>query len=181
MDQSNLEILYSINEINNNIKRVANNINKDYSSDEDLIFICLLKGGFIFTSDLIRYVNKNVNIDFMVVSSYGNNEESSGVVKIKKNIEIDIKDKNVILVDDIIDTGTTLYEIKKILEKMNPKSIKTCCLLNKVSRREMKVDVDYYCFECPNEFVLGYGMDSGEYYRNLPYIGYVTSKKPNRL
>ena len=169
----NINVLYSKNDITKRVSHVAEEISKKYCNEKEIIVVCLLKGGAIFASDLIREITGNVIIDFMMVSSYGDEETSSGVVKIIKDIDVDIKDKTVIIVDDIVDTGLTLFEIKKHLKAKKPLEVETCCLLNKTARRSKGVSVDYYAFECPDEFVVGYGMDAANKYRNLPYIGIV--------
>tara|TARA_B100000902_G_C27212435_1_gene865141 strand:+ start:265 stop:795 length:531 start_codon:yes stop_codon:yes gene_type:complete len=172
MEKNQIETLYSCEEIAEKVKQIGTQITNDYKNvSEDVVIICLLKGGFVFTSDLVRQINTNIMVDFMVVSSYGDNHFSSDNVIIKKDVSCDLKDKHVIIVDDIIDTGLTLYEIKKLMSKRNPKSIKTCCLLNKQEKRAKDVTIDYYGFICPDKYVIGYGMDSQNKFRNLPYVG----------
>lgn len=165
--------LFTEIEIKNKIKELGLEINNKYDKNEEIIIICLLKGAFIFTSDLIREINRDLKIEFMNVSSYGNNTYSSGKINILQDITIDIKGKNIIIIDDIIDTGHTLYEIRKILEERSPKKIELCTLLDKKEGRKVIIEVDYNGFECPNKFVVGYGMDASSKYRNLPYIGYI--------
>ena len=169
----NIKVLYNKNQIDRSVSHVADEISKKYCNEKEIIVVCLLKGGAIFASDLIRKINGNVIIDFMMVSSYGDEESSSGVVKIIKDIDVEIKNKIVIIVDDIVDTGLTLFEIKKHLKAKKPLEVETCCLLNKTARRSKGISVDYYAFECPDKFVIGYGMDASNKYRNLPYIGIV--------
>ena len=169
----NIKVLYNKNQIDRSVSHVADEISKKYCNEKEIIVVCLLKGGAIFASDLIRKINGNVIIDFMMVSSYGDEESSSGVVKIIKDIDVEIKNKIVIIVDDIVDTGLTLFEIKKQLKAKKPLEVETCCLLNKTARRSKGISVDYYAFECPDKFVIGYGMDAANKYRNLPYIGIV--------
>ena len=163
--------LYSSVQIDQAIEDIANSIMKKYNPDDEIVVISLLKGSFIFTADLIRKINRNILLDFMIVSSYGDSLESTNNVVIKQDITLNIENKKVIIIDDIIDTGNTLYEIKKHIETKNPDTIECCCLFNKNERRQINVDVEYIGFNCPNEFVIGYGMDASNKYRNLPYIG----------
>ena len=166
-----VDILISENEIHNRILEIADRINKDYEGEE-LTLICVLKGGVMFMCDLARKLNLSVRLDFMSVSSYGSETKSSGVVKIIKDLDDSIDGKNVLVVEDIIDSGNTLSYLIDILKKRGPKSIKLCTLLDKPSRREKKdVFVDYVCFEIEDKFVVGYGLDYDQRYRNLPYIG----------
>ena len=166
-----VDILISENEIHNRILEIADRINKDYEGEE-LTLICVLKGGVMFMCDLARRLNLSVRLDFMSVSSYGSETKSSGVVKIIKDLDDSIDGKNVLVVEDIIDSGNTLSYLVDILKKRGPKSIKLCTLLDKPSRREKKdVFVDYVCFEIEDRFVVGYGLDYDQRYRNLPYIG----------
>lgn len=165
--------LFSADDIKNRIKEISSKIKTDNKNDE-IVVVCLLKGGFTFTADLIRELTPlDVRLDFMCVSSYGNEMKSSGIINIKQDISINISGKDIIIVDDIVDTGRTLYEIKNYLNNKGPKSIKTCCLLDKKEKREFDIDINYYGFICPDVFVVGYGMDASEMYRNLPYIGKV--------
>mgnify|MGYP000864072005 FL=1 len=165
-----VDILISENEIHNRILEIADRINKDYEGEE-LTLICVLKGGVMFMCDLARRLNLSVRLDFMSVSSYGSETKSSGVVKIIKDLDDSIDGKNVLVVEDIIDSGNTLSYLIDILKKRGPKSIKLCTLLDKPSRREKKdVFVDYVCFEIEDKFVVGYGLDYDQRYRNLPYI-----------
>ena len=157
-------------EISKRILEVADRINKDYEGRE-LILICVLKGGVMFMCDLAKRLNLDVRLDFMSVSSYGAETKSSGVVKIIKDLDNSIEGRDVLIVEDIIDSGNTLAYLLDILEKRGPKSIKLCTLLDKPSRREKDVVVDYVCFEIEDKFVLGYGLDYDQRYRNLPYIG----------
>ena len=166
-----VDVLISEKEIDNRILEIADRINKDYEGEE-LTLICVLKGGVIFMCDLAKRLNLNVRLDFMSVSSYGSQTKSSGVVKIIKDLDDSIDGKNVLVVEDIIDSGNTLSYLMDILKKRGPKSIKLCTLLDKPSRREKKdVFVDYVCFEIEDKFVVGYGLDYDQRYRNLPYIG----------
>ena len=166
-----VDVLISEKEIDNRILEIADRINKDYEGEE-LTLICVLKGGVMFMCDLAKRLDLNVRLDFMSVSSYGSQTKSSGVVKIIKDLDDSIDGKNVLVVEDIIDSGNTLSYLMDILKKRGPKSIKLCTLLDKPSRREKKdVFVDYVCFEIEDKFVVGYGLDYDQRYRNLPYIG----------
>jgi hypoxanthine phosphoribosyltransferase len=157
-------------------KRVAElgaEIRRDYG-DQDILFICILRGGVVFLTDLIRHVEGPVAIDFMSVSSYGvGKRESSGDVRITLDLRTSVADRNVILVEDIIDSGNTLASVLALLTTRHPKSLNVCALLDKVERREVNVPLKYVGFTIPNKFVFGYGLDIDEYYRNLPFIGAV--------
>nr|WP_314504542.1 hypoxanthine phosphoribosyltransferase [uncultured Lachnoanaerobaculum sp.] len=165
-----VNVMITEEEISKRILEVADRINKDYEGRE-LILICVLKGGVMFMCDLAKRLNLDVRLDFMSVSSYGAETKSSGVVKIIKDLDNSIEGRDVLIVEDIIDSGNTLAYLLDILEKRGPKSIKLCTLLDKPSRREKDVVVDYVCFEIEDKFVLGYGLDYDQRYRNLPYIG----------
>ena len=164
------KILISEEEIQAAARRLAARIDRDYAG-EDIVFVGLLKGSVQFMADLLKHVQSMCKVDFMCVSSYGNGTKSTGRVNIIKDLSEPIDDKNVIIVEDIIDSGNTLSFIKKYFSAKNAKSVRICTLLNKPSRREVDIDVDYIGFDVPDEFVVGYGLDYGEYYRNLPYIG----------
>ena len=135
--------------------------------------ICILKGGAFFACELAKRITVPVSIDFMYVSSYGNGTTSSGNVKIVKDLDEPLLDKEVLIAEDIIDSGRTLYHLIPILQKRKPKSIRVCTLLSKPERREVEMEADYTGFTIPNEFVVGYGLDYAQKYRNLPYIGVV--------
>jgi hypoxanthine phosphoribosyltransferase len=153
------------------IRELAAIINEDYAGEE-LLLICILRGGVMFMTDLMRHLDVPNAIDFMSVSSYGvGARESSGTVRITLDLRTDIKDKNVILVEDIVDSGNTVKSVVDMLEMRGPKSVKICSLLDKIERRTADVKIDYIGFQIPDEFVFGYGLDIDEYYRNLPYIG----------
>ena len=145
-------------------------ISKDYEG-KDLTLICILKGGILFLADLMRAITIPLSVDFMATSSYGASTESSGVVRILKDLDMAIDARNVLLVEDIIDTGHTLDYLVRILQERQPASLRICTLLNKPTRREVEISLDYVGFDIPNEFVVGYGLDYNEIYRNLPYIG----------
>lgn len=156
-------------------KRIAEmgaQISAEYG-DEPVCLICILKGSVFFTVELAKRITSPVELEFMCVSSYGADTKSSGVVKIVKDLDVSIEGKNVIVVEDIIDSGRTLSYLLENLKTRNPKSLKLCTLLDKPERRVVEVKVDYIGFEIPDEFVVGFGLDYDQKYRNLPYIGYV--------
>ena len=168
-----IETLISKETITEKIKEIAKQIEKDYEGKE-IHFICVLKGGVIFMVDLARNINKNVYINFMDVSSYGNATESSGNLKILMDLDEPIAGKDVIIVEDIVDSGRTLSMLKELLLSRNPASLKICTLLDKPDRRVSQVDIDYTGFRIPDEFVVGYGLDYAQKYRNLDYIGVIS-------
>ena len=169
----NVRILLKEEEVDKRIAEVAAMINRDYAGKE-VHLICILKGGVFFTCELAKRLTVPVSMDFMSVSSYGSGTESSGVVRIVKDLDESIAGKNVLIVEDIIDSGRTLAYLIEILKQRNPESIHLCTLLDKPERRVKKqVKVDYTCFEIPDEFVVGFGLDYDQKYRNRPYIGVV--------
>ena len=165
----NLETLISEQELHQKTKELGAVISKDYEGKEVTV-ICVLKGGVMFMVDLVKQIKVPLKMDFMVVSSYGNEFKSSGVVKIVKDLDEGITGKHVIIVEDIIDSGRTLHYLMKILKDRNPASIEICTLLDKPEQRVAEVDVKYVGFSIENHFVLGYGLDYEQLYRNLPYI-----------
>ena len=165
------KVLITEDEIHEAAKRLAARIEKDYEGEDSIVLVGLLKGSVQFMADLLKNINMMCTIDFMCVSSYGKGTKSTGRVNIIKDLSEPIDDKNVIIVEDIIDSGNTLNFIGKYFAAKNAKSVRICTLLNKPSRREVEIDVDYIGFDVPDEFVVGYGLDYQEYYRNLPYIG----------
>lgn len=168
-----IRVLLSEEQVNKRIREVAQQINKDYAQKQ-IHLICVLKGGAMFMCELARRISIPVSFDFMSVSSYGSETTSSGVVRILKDLDEDLKDKDVLIVEDIIDSGRTLSYLLELLQSRGPRSIKLCTLLDKPSRRVIKdVKVDYVCFSIPDEFVVGYGLDYNQKYRNLPFIGVV--------
>lgn len=168
-----IRVLLTEEEVNKKISEVAAQINKDYEGKE-VHLICILKGGVFFTCELAKRLTIPVFLDFMSVSSYGSDTKSSGVVKIIKDLDEPLEGKNVIIVEDIIDSGRTLAYLIEVLKQRNPKNIELCTLLDKPERRVKKqVQVKYTCFTIPDEFVVGYGLDYDQKYRNLPYIGVV--------
>ena len=165
-------VMYSAEEIKAKVVELAKQIEKDYEGEE-LLVVGILKGASVFCADLIREINLDVNMDFMCVSSYGTSTASSGSVKIIKDLDVDIEGKNVLIVEDIIDSGLTLSSLVEALKTRKPKSLKLCTLLDKPERRTSNIDVDYVGFVIEDKFIVGYGIDYAEKYRNLPYIGIV--------
>ena len=163
-------ILLTEEQIMGKVKEIGAELTEFYK-DKNPLVVCLLKGSSLFFTDLIRNMEIPMELDFMAVSSYGSGTKSSGDIKIKKDLVTDIKDRNVLLVEDIIDSGNTLYYLKDILYERQPKDIKIVSLLEKPSRREKPIKSDFCCFEVEDEFVVGYGMDYAEKYRNLPFVG----------
>ncbi len=163
-------ILISEDRLLQRVKELGEEISRDYKREE-ILLVGLLKGSVIFLADLARKITIPCMLDFMSVTSYGNDIESSGEVRFLKDLDSDIHGKNVVIVEDIIDTGLTLREVLKVLKARNPKTLKVCTLLNKVSRRLVDVQVDYNGFNIPDAFVVGYGLDYAQKYRNLNYIG----------
>ncbi len=151
-------------------QELGRQLTEDYAG-KDLLVVGILKGSFMFFSDLVRSINMPLNIDFMAASSYGSGTETSGKVLIKKDLSVDIKGRHILLVEDIIDSGVTMSQLIAELMKREPASIRLCALLSKPSRRRIEVDIDYCGFEVPDEFLVGYGLDYAENYRNLPVIG----------
>ena len=154
------------------IRELGEAISQEYEGRE-IHLICVLKGGVFFMCELAKRITVPVSLDFMSVSSYGDDTKSSGVVRIVKDLDQPLEGKDVLIVEDIIDSGRTLYYLIDILKKRNPKSVHLCTLLDKPERRVCDVKVDYTCFDIPDEFVVGYGLDYAQKYRNLPYIGVV--------
>ena len=168
-----IRVLLSEDEVNKRISEVAAQISRDYQGQE-IHLICILKGGVFFTCELAKRLELPVTLDFMSVSSYGNDTKSSGVVRIVKDLDEPLAGKDVLIVEDIIDSGRTLSYLIEVLKQRGPESIRLCTLLDKPERRVKKqVTVDYTCFTIPDEFVVGYGLDYAQKYRNLPYIGVV--------
>ena len=171
-----IDEMISATKIKNRVIELGAEIEKDYKGKGDIILVGLLRGSVVFLADLAREINLEAKIDFMVVSSYGDSMESSREVRINKDLEEDIKDKNVIIIEDIIDTGYTLEKVMDYLELKSPSSLEICTLLDKPERREVTVSVKYVGFEIPDVFVIGYGIDYAQKHRNLPYIGKVIMK-----
>jgi hypoxanthine phosphoribosyltransferase len=172
-DSRSTAILLSEAQIQKRVAELAADIRRDLP--DDLHVIAVLKGAFIFLSDLVRHIPGHVSLDFMALSSYAKGTTSSGEVRMLKDLETPLDGRNVVIVEDIVDTGLTLTYLQAILRKRNPKSLRTACLLSKPSRRQVDVQVEYIGFSIEDKFVVGYGLDYAEQYRNLPYIGVVTS------
>ncbi|MGL5089262.1 MAG: hypoxanthine phosphoribosyltransferase [Cetobacterium sp.] len=170
-----IEKMISEEDLQKRIREVAKDIQKDYSG-KDLICVGLLKGSIMFMADLLKSVEMDLAMDFMKVSSYHGGTDSTGVVKILKDVDADLTGKDVLIIEDIIDTGLTLQSVKKFLMTKQPNSLKVCSLLDKPSRRKVDMVGEYIGFEIPDEFVVGYGLDYDELHRNLPYIGKVVRK-----
>ncbi len=168
------EILIDEATLQTRIKELGEKLTQDYNECEDLLLLCILKGGVMFLTDLSRHISVPHAIDFMAASSYGSGvRQSSGSVRIDMDLRTDISGRHVLVVEDIIDSGHTLHFVIKTLMNRNPASLKLCTLLNKQSRREVDINVDYIGFEIENKFVFGYGLDLDEKFRNLPFIGVV--------
>lgn len=169
IDNKKEKILYSREEIDIRVREMGKELSQQYK-DRDLVIVSLLRGSFIFTADLARELSIPVEIEFMTTASYGNEEVSSGVVKILQDVRGSLKGKDVLIVDDIIDTGHTLKKVIEHLEEKEPDSIRVCVMLDKPSRRQVELEPDYVGYEIPDVFIVGYGLNYGDYYRNIPYI-----------
>lgn len=168
----NIRVMISEEDVDKRIQEIGEQISKDFAGEE-VHLICVLRGGSFFMCELAKRISVPVTLDFMQVSSYGSETKSSGVVKIVKDLDDAINGKNVIVIEDVVDSGRTLSYLLEMLKKRQPKCLKLCTLLDKPERRVVEVDVDYTGFEIPDEFVVGYGLDYAQKYRNLPYIGVV--------
>lgn len=168
----NIKTLISKEELNKRVKEIAKQIEEEYK-EKEITFICILKGSAFFTVDLAKEINGDVKIEFIRVSSYYSGTESSGKIDMKLDLQDSIKDKNVIIIEDIVDTGRTLSYLIDYLKDKEPASLKLCVLLDKPERRTHEVSVDYTGFQIPDKFVVGYGLDVNEKYRNLPYVAYI--------
>ncbi len=176
LDDDVAEILITEEQIRQRARELGQKISADYKG-QDLLLVCVLKGAITFLADLMREITIPHAIDFMAISSYGASTESSGVVRILKDLDTNIEGCNVLIVEDIIDTGRTLSYITRNLRTRRPKSLRICTLLSKPSRREIEIPLHYVGFEIPNKFVIGYGLDFAEIYRSLPYIGVLKQEK----
>ena len=166
------KVLISEEQIKQRIVELGAELRRDYANVEgDIVLICILKGAVMFFADLARAMDLNLQMEFMGISSYGNERRTSGIVRITKDIDTSITGKHVIIAEDIMDSGLTLSHLLKLLSSRSPASLKICCLLDKPSRRECELTPDYRGFEIPNEFVVGYGLDYNGFLRNLPYVG----------
>jgi len=164
------EVVLSKEEIATRVQELGIEISKDYE-DKNLLVISLLKGSFIFTADLVREMSVPVHIEFMITSSYGHGEESTGELRIEKDVDVeDLSTYDVLIVDDIVDSGITMFETMKLLKSRNPKSIKSCTLLDKPSRRVADIKPDYCGFSIPDQFIVGYGLNYKDHYRNINHV-----------
>jgi hypoxanthine phosphoribosyltransferase len=179
MEKEKARPLISREEIEARIARMAEEINRDYQG-RDLVMVGVLKGAFVFLADLARQVELPLEIDFVAVSSYGADTQSSGVVKIIKDLDLEITGKDVLLVEDIVDTGLTLKYLASMLRDRGPASVEICTLLNKPDARKVDMEVKYCGFDVPQKFVVGYGLDYAERYRQLPYVGVLDDKEGSR-
>ena len=170
MNDDILRVLYSEEELEAKCAELGAQISKDYEG-KNLLLVSMLKGAVVFMTDLMRHITVPCSIDFMVVSSYGSGVKTSGVVKIVKDLDADLAGKDLLIVEDILDTGMTLHYLKQLLQDRNPNSIRIATLLDKPERRRAAVRADYVGYQVPDEFVVGYGLDYDEKYRNLPYVG----------
>lgn len=164
-------VLLDHDHIQQRVQELAQQIDRDYADIEELLLVGVLKGSLMFMVDLARSLQHHVKLDFIAISSYGQATETSGVVRILKDLDTDIGSKHVLIIEDIVDSGLTLAYLRESLQRRNPASLKVCALLNKPGRRNTNVEIDYTGFDIPNEFVVGYGLDYAERYRNLPYVG----------
>ena len=163
-------VLISKADIQERIRTLAAEIERDYPPGEEIHLVAVLKGGFMFMADLVRAMSDRVTMDFMAVSSYGKGTTTSGQVRVLKDLDSNLEGRHIILVEDIVDTGLTLHYLQEMLKARAPRSMKTACLLSKPSRRKVDVQVDYVGFTIEDHFVVGYGLDYAEKYRNLPHI-----------
>ncbi len=170
MQEDILRVLISEEEIHQAVEKLGKQISQDYQG-KDLLMVSVLKGSIVFMADLMRAIDCKVTIDFMSVSSYGSGVKTSGVVKILKDLDVPLEGRDVLIVEDILDSGKTLSYLVDVLTQRNPNSIRIATLLDKPERREADIHSDYFGFHVPDEFVVGYGLDYAEQYRNLPYIG----------
>jgi hypoxanthine phosphoribosyltransferase len=171
MHQDLTRILVTADQIQQRIAELAKEIGRDYAGEPDLLLVGVLKGSVMCMVDLARALQRSLAMDFIAISSYGKTTETSGVVRVLKDLDTDIAGRHVLIVEDIVDSGLTLAYLRASLQRRNPASLRICAFLNKPSRREATVHVDYVGFDIPNEFVVGYGLDYAERFRNLPYIG----------
>ncbi|WP_297635801.1 hypoxanthine phosphoribosyltransferase [uncultured Clostridium sp.] len=169
MDNKKRNVLFSEEQIKERTKEVGALITKDFA-DKNLYVLSLLRGSFVFAADLVRCIDTKAKIGFMTTSSYGDSEESSGRVKIVNDIPDNIEGYDVLIVDDIVDSGITMNFVVEHVKKLGANSVKTCVLLDKPSRRQVKISPDYCCFPIDDLFVVGYGLNYGDYYRNVPYV-----------
>ncbi len=168
-------VFFSGEELQQKVREIGAQITRDYEG-RDPLFVGVLKGSFVFMADLMRAVDLYCDIDFMAVSSYGSGTTTTGAVKINKDLSYSVEGRHIILIEDILDSGVTLSYLKKYIEARKPASVRICTLLDKPARRRADIHADYVGFECPDAFIVGYGLDYAERYRNLPYIGVLKSE-----
>lgn len=167
-----IDVLFSETQIQQRVSELGQTITEAYrGDDEPLVVITLMKGAVIFSADLVRQIKHPLILDYMIVSSYGDETESSGELRVIKDLQESVRGKHVLIVDDIVDSGNTMYRIISMLKTKSPKSIKSCTLLNKPSRRTVSIEPDYAGFDVEDLFVIGYGLDYAQLYRELPYVG----------
>ncbi len=165
-----MQVLLTQEQIRDRISAMAGEIARDYPPDEQIHLVCVLKGGFMFLSDLVRALPTRVTLDFIALSSYGKGTKSSGEVRMIKDVDHALEGRHVVIVEDIVDTGLTLHYLQDILRARSPKTLRTACLLSKPSRRQVDVPVEYVGFTIEDHFIVGYGLDYDERYRELPYL-----------
>ena len=165
-----MNVLLDAATIQARVKELAGEIERDHPGTDEIHMVCVLKGGFLFMADLIRSMSARVTLDFIAVSSYGSGTKSSGEVRFQKDLDTSLENRHVVVVEDIVDTGLTLKYLQEILRSRAPRSLRTACLLSKPSRRQVDVQVEYIGFTIEDRFVVGYGLDYAEKYRNLPHI-----------
>ena len=170
IEQDVSEVLITTEQLQAKVAELGQAVSEDYQ-DKDLLLVCVLRGAFMFLADLMRHITVPHEIDFMAITSYGRSRETSGIVRILKDLNTSIEDRDVLVVEDIVDTGLTLQYLLRLLGDRNPASLRVCCLLDKKPRRRVEVVLDYVGFTVPNEFVVGYGLDYGGLYRNLSFVG----------
>jgi len=165
-----MNVLLEADTIQTRVSALVGEIERDYPADEEIHLVCVLKGGFMFMADLVRAMSHRVSLDFIAVSSYAKSTKSSGEVRMLKDLDSGLQGRHIVIVEDIVDTGLTLTYLQEILRARSPKTLRTACLLSKPSRRQVDVVVEYIGFTIEDRFVVGYGLDYAEKYRNLPYI-----------
>jgi hypoxanthine phosphoribosyltransferase len=165
-----MNVLLDAATIQNRVRELAGEIERDYPEGEEIHLVCVLKGGFMFMADLVRGMGPRVSLDFIAVSSYAKSTTTSGEVRMLKDLDSGLQGRHIVIVEDIVDTGLTLMYLQEILRARSPKTLRTACLLSKPSRRQVEVTVEYIGFTIEDRFVVGYGLDYAEQYRNLPYI-----------
>lgn len=178
MPDAEITVLFTAEEIATRVKALARAIDADLPAGGHLHIVGILTGAFVFMADLIRAMNADVTMDFMAVSSYGQGLQSSGEVRVLKDLDVGLEGRDVLIVEDIVDTGITLSYLQTLLRTRDPRSLRTVCLLSKPSRRVVEAPVDYVGFEIADRFVVGYGLDHSHRYRNLPYVGTIDSRDP---